>query len=325
MDFSKHMLPVQKESVYKERGYYVWCGTMVKEAEFYYLIYSRWPKKSGMGGWVSHSEICIASGEKPTGPFQFEKVLLSKQEGDAWDRDCFHNPCALYHDGKYYLYYMGNHGKGDFWSHRNNQRIGVAWAESPLSEWHRQSAPVIDVSEDGFDSLMTSNPTVTKTPDGKFIILYKGVSKEGKMPAGGSVVCGTAIADSPLGPFKKTGEPIMVNPENPWSVEDPFLWYDGECFRCLVKDFQGYFTKTDECATALFNSKNGLTDYAPDAEHPLAFRREIHWADGTVQKVSNLERPQIYMENGKPKVLLCAVAADNEWQDTFNLQIPLDF
>ena len=325
MDFAKHMLPVTKENVFKERGYFVWCGTMLEENGTYYLLYSRWPKATGMNGWVSDSEICIAAADSPFGPFKHEKVLFTKQQDDCWDRDCFHNPAAICWGGRFYLYYMGNYGKGDFWSHRNHQRIGVAWADSVLGPWHRSEKPVLDVSEDGFDSLMTSNPTATQTPDGRIILMYKGVSKDGPAPAGGPVVCGTAIADRPEGPFVKTEKPIMVNPENPWSVEDPCLWYDGTQYTCLVKDFQGYFTKTNTCATALFHSQNGLTDYLPDPEHPLAFLRQIHWADGTVQDVCRMERPQIFIENGKPKALLCAVAVDEEWSETFNLQIPLDF
>lgn len=327
MDFSKHLIPVTEENCFKERGYYVWCGSLAKQSDTYYLFYSRWPRKSGMSSWVTQSEICIASSKSPTGPFKHEKVLFTKQDTDSWDRDCFHNPCVIEHEGEYYLYYMGNYGKGDFWSHRNHQRIGVAWTTNGdiLGAWQRAEKPVLDVSEAGFDNLMTSNPTVCKTPDNKFIMMYKGVSDDGKMPAGGAVVCGTAIADSPKGPFKKTGTPLFINPETNWSVEDPCIFYYEDKFYCLVKDFQGYFTKTGESSTALFASENGLTDYKADEEHPLAFPREIKWADGKVQKVSKLERPQVYFENGKPRVLCCAVAADEEWNDTFNLQIPLDF
>lgn len=328
MNFKEHILPAKRENILKERGYHVWCGTMAKEGDTYCLLYSRWPKKAGIGGWVTSSEICLATSKSPYGPFKPEKVLLTKENSDKWDRDCFHNPTLLHFEGKYYLYYMGNHGKGDFWSHRNNQRIGVAVSDSLLNgEFTRFDAPVIDVSEDGIDSLMTSNPTVTVTPDNKILMVYKAVSKEGKMPKGGDVVCGTAISDSPLGPFKKSLAPIMVNPENSWSVEDPFVWYSEKDskYYALVKDFHGYFTKTGTSSVALFESKNGLCEYNPCKDFPLAFGREILWEDGTTQPVSNLERPQIYFEDGKPKVLLLATAVDLEWNETFNIQIPLDF
>ena len=46
-----------------------------------------------------------------------------------------HNPTVIRARGKYYLYYMGNTGDGSFWSHRNNQRIGVAVADKPEGPW----------------------------------------------------------------------------------------------------------------------------------------------------------------------------------------------
>ena len=61
-------------------------------------------------------------------------------------------------------------------------------------------------------------------------------------------------------------------------------------------------------------------DWKP-TENPLVSKLEIHWKNDTVQKVIALERPQLYMENGKPKALLCAV---NEIKEhSFNVQIPL--
>ena len=33
----------------------------------------------------------------------------------------------------------------------------------------------------------------------------------------------------------------------------------------------------------------------------------------------------IYFENDKPVALCCACAIDDEWSETFNVQIPLDF
>ena len=92
---------------------------------------------------------------------------------------------------------MGNRGNGEWWNHRNNQRIGCAVTSDPEGEWRRKEEPVIDVSSRGFDSLMTSNPTVTQMPDGRVLAVYKGVSKEGELPKGGPVICGVAIAEHP--------------------------------------------------------------------------------------------------------------------------------
>jgi len=71
---------------------------------------------------------------------------------------------------------------------------------------------------------------------------------------------------------------------------------------------------------ALFRSGDGI-GWAP-ASSPLALPREIRWEDGEVQKVDNLERPQLWLDDGKPAVLFCACRPQRDG-DTFNVHIPL--
>ena len=137
-------------------------------------------------------------------------------------------------------------------------------------------------------------------PDGRFMMIYKGVSTDGELPKGGAVVCGTAFSDKPDSGFVKTGKPIMVNPTNGWSVEDPFIWCENGRFYALVKDFQGYFTHTERSATALFESESGI-DWTP-SDHPLAYECELSF-ETERKKVYRLERPQIFLRTEKPSFL----------------------
>ena len=321
MNFQDRMLPTKPEYQFREPGYYIWCGSAFQFKNCCYMVYSRWRRELGFAAWVTDSEICLAKAEHILDTFHHVKVLFGKDDDIRWDASCKHNPTVMQYHGKLYLYYMGNVGDGDWWTHRNNQRIGCAVASEPEGTWQRICQPVIDVSKNGFDSLMVSNPTVTQMPNGRVLAVYKGVSKEGKLPKGGPVLCGVAVADSPVGPFIKEEEPIMQNPNDPWSVEDPFIWWENGQYYALVKDFHGYFTKTGDCSVALFESLGGL-DWAP-SEAPLAFERVLVFADGHRQKVALLERPQLYFENGKPVALLCACATDAAYSDTFNVRIPL--
>jgi hypothetical protein len=54
-------------------------------------------------------------------------------------------------------------------------------------------------------------------------------------------------------------------------------------------------------------------------------RTEFRRADGTVQKLSALERPQLWFDRGEPAVLFCAASIGVEMQSstTFNVAIPL--
>jgi hypothetical protein len=220
---------------------------------------------------------------------------------------------------------MGNYGTGEYWDNRNHQRIGVAEADSPEGPWRRFDRPVIDVSPSGHDSLVCSNPAVTQGPDGRFYMIYKAVENSGVLPKGGPVVCGTAVAPSPLGPFTKSKTPVMVNPEHDWSVEDAFLWYENDRFYALAKDFQGYFTKAGKKHTALFESRDGFCwKLSPS---PIGFLRGITMEDGEVLKLANMERPQIYIEDGKPVALLCACLKEEDeegMRHSFNVRLPLE-
>lgn len=320
--FDEILKPGCRKAIYREEGYFVWCGSIAKYRNTYYLFYSRWKKELGFDAWVTDSEICIASGEDLMGEFVFQKVLFGKEIAGRWDASCKHNPQVLEADGKFYLYYMGNYGNGEFWNHRNHQRIGVAWCTDPMGEWQRPEEPVIDVSNEGYDSLMTSNPAAALTPDYRTLMIYKGVAQTGKMPVGGTVACCVAFADHPEGPFEKCGIQIMKNPEQDWSVEDPFIWYQKDRFYALVKDFHGYFIKTGEVGIALFESFDGM-DWRP-AEHPFAFDNRIQWEPGKIQRVHRLERPQIYFENGKAKALLCACCLEKDQKDSFHIRFELE-
>lgn len=322
MDFKNTMKKIDKNmGVFREDGYLVWCGSVVKGGdEKYYLFYSRWPEEFGHDAWVTHSEVAYAVSDHPYGDFVPVGLALSGAGGRAWDRDVIHNPTVLEHDGRYYMYYMGNYGNGEYWNHRNHQRVGVAVAEEPGGPWIRSERPLIEVTEGSFDHLLTSNPTVTRGGDGRFYMVYKAVA-DGIMPKGGAVVCGTAVADCPEGPFIKEPKPVMCNPENDWSVEDPFLWFQEDRFYALVKDFQGYFTGQGKDTVALFESRDGV-DWEPSG-CPFAFDRVLQWTDGSSTNLSALERPQLLLENGKPVVLYCAACERGDRMDSFNVAIPL--
>lgn len=322
MNFKNRMKKASPNSVFKMDGYFVWCATMTKGDDgLYYLYFSFWPKSDGFSAWVTKSKIGYAVSDNPYGGFKYRGICL--QGACGWDEACVHNPAVIEHQGKYYMYYMGNHGNGEYWCHRNNQRIGVAVADKPEGPWEHSKKPIIDISPDSFDSLMTSNPSVTAGNDGKFYMIYKGVTNNGNLPRGGAVVCGIAVADNPCGPFRKYGKPIMTNPNADKSVEDAFVWYENYKFYALAKDFQGYYTKSGENHIAIFESKD-CYNWNP-CENPLAFKREIIWEDGTIQVLKRMERPQIYIEDGKPTALMCACAPDGSEQitDSFNIIIPL--
>jgi hypothetical protein len=220
---------------------------------------------------------------------------------------------------------MGNTGDGKIteglnMTHRNNQRIGVAIADNPAGPWRRADQPLIDVSPDSMahDALMVSNPSVARRWDGKYMLVYKAVGKQRPLPFGGPVVHLAAVSASPEGPFVKQHQPLFVSRDVDFPAEDPYIWVQEKCFYAIVKDMKGYFTHAGQ-SLALFSSPDGL-NWSP-AEHPLVTALNVRMTDGRTLSLKHLERPQIYMENGKPAVLFCA--ADSTRESSFNIHIPL--
>ena len=311
-----------------------WGGSLIKgEDGQYHMFYSRWKKKLGWA-WATHSEIAHAVSDSPFGPFKHKNVTLPVRGAEYWDGLCTHNPTIHKFDGKYYLYYMGNTGDGVNvcepgklrynWMHRNNQRIGVAVADYPNGPWKRSDVPLIDVSPDStaLDALIASNPSITQRPDGGYLMVYKAVRKLKKGIAGGPVVHCVATSDSPTGPFKKYDFPVFTAEGHDFPAEDPFIWYQSGKYRAIVKDMHGAFTDAGR-ALVYFESEDGF-DWKL-AENPLASKLQIKKKDGSILKVDHLERPQVYIENGIPKAIVCAADTidDAGVIHSWNVQIPI--
>lgn len=328
LNLRKLIQPIPSTAKFINDSSYIWCGTMVKSHvdQKYHLFYSRWPRKFGMMAWVTSSEVAHAVSDSPFGPFEFKDVTLPHRGSKYWDGMYTHNPTVHFFNGRYYLYYVGNFGDGVItspqlnWTHRNNQRIGVAVADDPNGPWQRMDHPLLDVSSDpmAHDAQMVANPSVTQMSDGRFLMVYKAVAKQRPQPFGGPVVHLTAISDTPYGPFVKQNQPIFTASDVDFPAEDPFVWYQDNCYYAIVKDMQGAFTNAGR-SLVLFYSLDGLQWKL--AKNPLVSDLTIKMADGSIRKLEALERPQLFFEDGKMVALLCAV--NETLGHSYNIQIPL--
>jgi hypothetical protein len=317
--------PIEQQNIFSDSLYNIWCGSVIKgKNDKYYMFYSRWPKAYGHFAWLPASEIALAKADKPEGPYTHIKVVFEKRGADFWDGICTHNPAIIENKGKYYLYYMGTTGKSNvnmpasmqdnnWWEYRNNQRIGVAVATDLEGKWTRFGKPVLDISLDStaFDALMISNPAVAVDENGKVILAYKQVAKKTGNIRGGKVRFGVAFSNSMLGPFEKYSEPIFQNKEkdNPsvWMMaEDPFLWSSNGKFYAIVTDVIGAFTNK-QAALALLNSSDGI-NWTP-TKYPKVVPHRLLFANGVISD-DKLERPWLYFENGRPKVLFGALGVN---------------
>ena len=325
-NFASMMRPIPEAAIFQHPDYYIWCGTMVRGDDGKcHLFYSRWPRKLGHNAWVTHSEIAHAVGSSPIGPFEHSDIALPARGAEYWDGLCTHNPNAHKFGSKYYIYYMGNTGDGTHmdtlnWTHRNNQRGGVAVADSPFGPWARFDAPLIVPTPGSCDALCATNPSVTQRPAGGYLMVYKAVDNKQPLPFGGPGLHAVATSESPTGPFVKYPTPIFVKEGVAFAAEDPFIWSADGRFWAIVKDNAGHFTSAGK-STVLFESADGFHWHI--AKEPLVASTEVEWADGRRQRLHSLERPQLYFENGKPTTLLFAADEDANREHLFNIRIPL--
>jgi hypothetical protein len=319
------------DSTFSEPGWYVWCGAPTRTADGRcHLYYSRWPASKGFSpGWAIYSEIAYAVADKPEGPYQFVNVALPPRGEDFWDGACTHNPNILQKDGKFYLFYMGNHGDGTYAVHRNNQRIGVAVADRPKGPWKRFDKPIVDVSDDptAFDSLCVTNPAAAVRPDGGILLIYKAVEKAQGKVMGGKVRYGAALADHPEVPYTKKPGHIFESSSDDgktWMLaEDPFIWFSskyGNRYFAVARDVVGRFTGVSG-GIAMFQSKDGLS-WEP-ATHPKVLGDHFTWADGSLS-LTRIERPALLISDGIPIMLFGATDGyQKNGHLSFNVHIPL--
>jgi hypothetical protein len=337
LDFQR-LLPrrIPRAGVFSMKDHMVWCASVVRTRDgICHMLFSRWPRTLGFDAWATHSEIAYATATSPAGPYTFRHVALPARGAKFWDGHVTHNPCAIEHHGKFYLYYTGNHGpetwkpdmtpgQPDWWVHRNNQRIGVAVADHPAGPWKRMDKPLLDVPE--FGQGIIGVPCVTKRPDGGFLLVYKTLAP-GPGRFGGGVFHYPALADNPLGPFKKHAEPLVdkrkvFNRHFDFHIDDHVEWYQHDRYYAIVKDHDEPFLTPHGRCLYLLESANGL-DWAP-SRHALVTPFKLTWDDGASESFDRLEMPKLHFENGQPRVLfLAARVADNPGKPSFNVAIPL--
>jgi len=127
-------------------------------------------------------------------------ILTPGPEG-AWDDQIIEASDAFKDFGTYYLYYHGNGGSG--------YRLGVATASRPLGPFTKHGkGPILTVGPKGsWDERHVACAMILKEGHDRYSMWYSG---RGAPPKHRTWGIGLAIADNPLGPWKKhDGNPVI--------------------------------------------------------------------------------------------------------------------
>ncbi len=301
---SDRLGPARPETIFKDPDYHIWGGSAVHHEGRWYRIFARWHRRHGFNGWVTHSEIAVAEGDSAFGPWLNPTTIIGRREGDFWDAHNCHNPTVFFAEGCFWIFYTGNQGNGQFWDHRNHQRIGYARAKHPLGPWERSEVPVVEPTPGSWDHLMTALPTITRGPDGQYRMIYKGVS-EGPLPHGGNVRMGLALAEHPEGPWRKQPGNFFYIEGVRFPSDDNFIWFDGVRYRAIVKDYGAYFQSEAKEALVLFESEDAL-DWKVSAQDPVLTKFELNFASGERRtQLARLEQQQLVFDPEGEAIGLC--------------------
>jgi hypothetical protein len=336
LDFTQLLGTVDSSDFFIQKDHYLWCSTVIKgEDGKYHMFYSRWPhgKRTldddslnyifdGFRGWNKYSEIAYAVSDKINGPYKYVKTIL-KGDGDKdkWNRFTMHNPQVRKFGDYYYLYYISNSYDSSLqfnnpaftkdWKHwlqyNATQKIGVVkfknFKDLLKRKFSTPSQPLMQ--PDNIHTFeVTTNPTVTKGPNGKFYMLFKS-----RKPNVGNMTFWMAVSDQPDSHYKIASEVFTAAD---MACEDPCIWYDKKRkrFYAAVK----YYSNSKKLvpqfgALALITSEDGLSWQA--ANHPLISMRELKMSDGRKIELAHLERPFVVTDkNGQPTALFAAAAVN---------------
>ncbi|WP_370978563.1 glycoside hydrolase family protein [Agaribacterium sp. ZY112] len=322
------MQDVSEDNIFYDNEFFNWGSGIVKGKDGkYHLIYSQMPREHGFLSWLTDGRVSRAVSDSPAGPWKHVEPVLEGRGDGHWDAYTVHCPKIYEFDGKYYLYYMStNSGESKLsdaqledartrhgrWEEselramlRLNQRIGVAVADSIEGPWQRFDKPLIEPELPIAN--IVNNTTVTKRPDGGYLMIVRGDQPD--QPEGEIIrMQAVLLADHPLGPWKMQAKPVVKD----YNSEDPEVWYDAERKRYYslyhAFGYMGMITSTD-----------GLN--WERAKHYKVADKAYTTTDGRTVKVHRYERPTIFHENGKPRVMTAGIRLPNG--DTHSLFIPL--
>ncbi|MFI3206477.1 MAG: glycoside hydrolase family protein [Clostridia bacterium] len=323
-EFQKKLEPIGR--ILEDPDYNVWgCSPIYGEDGRVHVFYARWENEYDHLGWVAACEVGHAVADTAEGPYTHVGVALTGRGGNHWDSWSIHNPSIYKVDGKYVLLYMGSDGsKFDktldeiramtqeeyqpyFHKLVNSKRVGMAIADTLDGPFVRVSdeACMVDVGESGaWDSFCTSNPTFTKTPEGKYRIYYKAWSNETAAKFNGNRMYGFAESDTLEGPYVKYENNPVINYsiyDERLQTEDGYIWHQAGKYRMVMRDM-GVFNNE---YGLYVESEDGITWTEPTVSYldaPSYFDEKLPG----ISREGRFERPQLLLNGNKPEYLFCA-------------------
>ncbi|MFC7337689.1 glycoside hydrolase family 117 protein [Haloferula chungangensis] len=264
-------------------------SAIIKHEGKYYCWYTRSTGETqGFGGDVEKEkvfpwdrcDIWYATSEDGL-TWKEQGMAVGRGEPGAYDDRSVFTTEIMVWEGKYYLCYQVVKSPYNI---RVQEKVALAWADSPDGPWTKSSEPILSPATNGvwkgeemnrflvekkgdFDSHKTHDPCIIPYK-GKFYLYYKGEQMGEEITFGGRQIRhGVAIADKPEGPYVKS-------PYNPISNSghEICVWpYDGGIASLITTD--GPEKNTVQWAPDGINFE--IRGVVPGAPHAIGINRTL--------------------------------------------------
>jgi hypothetical protein len=286
--------PVSRDSGFAMKGWFVWCGSVIKVGNEYDMFASRWPDATKFPeGYRNNSEIVRAVASRPEGPYVFQEVVIGQRAAGKWDSGMAHNPVIYKVGDTFVLYYIGS----DVGSHY--RRIGIVTAKAITGPWTRSDQPL-----NLGTTIDANNPSACFEADGSVKLIWRTASLR---------VC-ISTAPSFEGPYTLANSNVWPKAQ----LEDFFFFKLGSQYHVICEDNASKVTGHSRWGAHLV-SANGIDGWKP-APDPVAYDHRIQWTEGGDLIATRRERPWVLIEDGKPTYLFTAIW---DGQRSWNQSVPL--
>ncbi len=289
-------------------NYCYWDGGILKDEETgkYYMFASRWNQagghwgQDGISGWQG-SQAIYAVSDNLYGPYTDMGPLWPD-----WCEGAGHNVFPfelsesdpLYKEGYRYAISISDTGM-----HGDVANGTIHISKSLEGPWELiENGNSGKLKAEGGEGFGLSNISIMVRPDGR----YQATNRNGDI----------ALADSVAGTWEVVENGLWWKIENmsPENVEDPVIWYSDGLYHIVAN-------KWDARMAYYMTSEDGITNWT---RHPgTAYRPGtgfLRYEDGTINNWTKLERPNIYVEDGKIKAMTFAVIDVQKEEDFGNDQ-----
>ena len=292
---------------FERKGFNLWDPSIIKVGDTYHLFASCWTSEN-FNAWKT-SFIVRGTSKTLLGPYTFTGEVFRPRPGDFFDSEGCHNPKITFHNGKYYLYYLGIPA----W------KSGVAVSDSVEGPWERRKDWCIPAN----------NPGLWIHPDGSVYGVGKAKVENPKYP--GSKKFDELLhyihayqAKSIFGPYTMLHQGKENALPSNYQNEDPCVWHDGERYHMLLTDLHGLASGLHK-SFVYYTSRDGIS-YELVSKDPLfSNQNPIRFEDGSERKFLRIERPNIVLdEQGAVIAVLAACSPENQKEGARILVFPVD-